>query len=99
MQFRSEHTHELNEEFGGHRGRAGRTECSLCSAKCVSGSCIVGVSRLYRYIDMYSYCSYSAHCQITWKHAELIGMCGLLCSFHMCAVCEYIAEVKEHDTN
>ena len=22
-----------------------------------SGSCIVGVSRLYRYIDMYSYCS------------------------------------------
>ena len=27
-------THGLNEEFGKHRGREGKTECSLCEDKC-----------------------------------------------------------------
>ena len=27
-------THGLNEELGRHRGREGKTECSLCGDKC-----------------------------------------------------------------
>ena len=29
-------THGLNEELGRHRGRNGKTECTLCDAECES---------------------------------------------------------------
>ena len=35
FKFRSG-THGLNEELGRHRGKKGKTECILCSAKCES---------------------------------------------------------------
>ena len=44
FKFRSG-THGLNEELGRHRGREGKTECSLCGDECenVSQSCVMGV--------------------------------------------------------
>ena len=32
--FQSSGTHGLNEELGRHRGREGKTECSLCGDEC-----------------------------------------------------------------
>ena len=40
VKFRSG-THGLNEELGRHRGREGKTECSLCWDECES--CVMGV--------------------------------------------------------
>ena len=44
FKFRSG-THGLNEELGRHRGREGKSECTLCVAECesVHSSCVVGV--------------------------------------------------------
>ena len=42
FKFRSG-THGLNEELGRHRGRQGKTECSLCGNECECESCVVGV--------------------------------------------------------
>ena len=35
--------HGLNEGLGRHRGRKGKTECSLCGDECESVSCVVEV--------------------------------------------------------
>ena len=36
--------HGLNEELGRHRGRGGKTECSLCGDECENVmSCVMGV--------------------------------------------------------
>ena len=45
FKFRSG-THGLNEEFGRHRGREGKVECSICGAESECCSCVVGVSSI-----------------------------------------------------
>ena len=42
FKFRSD-THGLNEELGRHRGREGKTECSLCGGVRECESCVMGV--------------------------------------------------------
>ena len=46
FKFRSG-THDLNEELGRHRGREGKTECSLCGNECENVNLCCGSVQQY----------------------------------------------------
>ena len=41
------YTHSLNEELGRHRGREGKTECSLCGDECENVSHVLWKCSVY----------------------------------------------------